>query len=50
MGGGTALRCTLNKFLEDKAFSEAENYAFILDGYLLNKRELFEKYNVRKLQ
>jgi len=45
-GGGTVLRSTLNKFLGDKAFSETENYVFVLDGYLLNKQELFEIHNV----
>lgn len=41
----TAIRQTLNKFLYDKCFEDTTDYIVILEGYLLNKRELFSKYN-----
>ena len=43
---GTAARQTLDKFLDDKAFSETEDFVVILEGYLLNKAELFKNYSV----
>ena len=45
MGGGTAQWQTLNKFLQDKAFEETEQLIIVAEGYLLNKAELFEKYD-----
>lgn len=39
-------RCTLNKFVKDKCFFQDNQYLVILEGYLLNKKELFQKYNV----
>lgn len=33
------------KFLDDKLFEETEEYAIILDGIILNKKELFRKYH-----
>ncbi len=40
----TAIRQTLNKFMMDKAFEETESLAVIVEGYLLNKKALFETY------
>lgn len=42
----TAKRNTLNKFMDDKAFSVTENAVLILDGVLLNKKQLLCQYNV----
>ena len=44
--GGTAARQSLNKFIDDKAFSETEDLIVIIEGYLLNKAELFKNYDV----
>jgi asparagine synthase (glutamine-hydrolysing) len=38
-------RHTINKFLEDKIFTETTNYIFILDGFIFNLSELKTKYN-----
>lgn len=38
-------RNTLNKFLLDKAFEETDELIVIVEGYLLNKTALFDKYN-----
>ena len=35
----------INKFSEDKVFSESDNLIIMLDGVILNKRELLEKYH-----
>lgn len=48
-GVGTAMRQTLNKFLDDKAFLETEDLIIILEGYLLNKTELFKMYGVTSI-
>ena len=45
LGGGIAQRQTLNKFIQDKAFEETEQRIIIAEGYLLNKAELFKKYD-----
>ena len=45
-GKGAVVRQTLNKFLQDKAFSETEDLVVVIEGYLLNKLELFKKYGV----
>ena len=42
----TILSSTLNKFLGDKALSSTQDAVCILEGYLLNKIQLFEKYGV----
>ena len=42
---GNIQRNTLNKFLHDKAFEETDELIVIVDGYLLNKTALFDKYN-----
>ncbi len=42
--GMTVKRHTLNKFMQDKPFEDTENGIFILDGFLLNKVELFAQY------
>ena len=44
LGNGTAQRQTLNKFLQDKAFEETDQFLIIAEGYLLNKTDLFGKY------
>lgn len=38
------LRETSNKFIEDKYFYEDNDYIFIIEGIILNKEELVEKY------
>lgn len=43
----TIKRNTLNKFMDDKAFKETENAIIVLDGYLLNKALLFQKYDAK---
>lgn len=43
---GVVERQTLNKFLEDKAFWETEDLVVVIEGYLLNKDELFKNYSV----
>ena len=42
----TLKRATLNKFMNDKTFSFLDDIIVILDGYLLNKKSLLEKYDV----
>lgn len=42
--GGSVQRQTLKKFLQDKAFEETDALIVIVEGYLLNKTILFEKY------
>lgn len=46
----SAYRKTLNKFMDDKLFLDTENYFCVIEGVLLNKREMFEEYNVNNLQ
>lgn len=46
---GVAIRQTLNKFLQDKAFEETERFLIIAEGYLLNKTSLFKEYNVTSI-
>ena len=41
---GTVKRSTLNKFMDDKAFYTDEKYIIVLDGYLLNKKDLLLQY------
>lgn len=43
--GLTAARNTLNKFMQDKALSETAEAITILEGFLLNKHTLFQKYH-----
>lgn len=43
---GTIIRHTLAKFMQDKAFVDTDDYIVILDGYLLNKKELLSQYGV----
>lgn len=43
---GIVKRSTLNKFMKDKAFYTDNKYMIVLEGYLLNKRELLIKYDV----
>ena len=38
-------RNTLNRFLDDKVFSENEKYIIIVEGVILNKKDLIQKYN-----
>jgi len=47
--GFTAERNTLNKFMQDKAFSETDEAVMIADGVLLNKADLFEKYRAESV-
>ena len=37
-------RNTLNKFMNDKTFQFADNMVIVVDGVILNKHHLFEKY------
>ncbi len=37
---------TLNKYMADKIFGQDEKYGYVLEGVLLNKKELFDKYHV----
>ena len=48
--GTTVKRNTLNKFMNDKAFAENDDYVVVSDGYILNKISLFEKYNVDSVE
>ena len=41
---GTVKRNTLNKFMNDKAFVENDDYIVVSDGFILNKNSMFEKY------
>ena len=41
---GTVKRNTLNKFMDDKAFYTDKKYIIVLDGYLLNKKDLLLQY------
>lgn len=43
---GTVKRNTLNKFMNDKAFAETDDYIIVSDGYILNKTSLFQQYCV----
>ena len=45
----TIWRYTLNKFMEDKAFCETDNYVLISEGVILNKTELMNEYNAKSL-
>lgn len=42
-------RNVLNKFLNDKLFFENDRVIVIIDGIILNKKELMEKYNCSSL-
>lgn len=42
--GITVKRQTLNKFMDDKIFDDNNDYLIVLEGYLLNKHDLLEKY------
>ena len=43
------VRNTLNKFMEDKFFGADDKHVLILEGYLLNKNSLFEKYGASSI-
>ena len=45
MPGWTVQRRTLDKFLNDKAFYQDDKGAVVTEGVLLNKDELFKRYN-----
>ena len=45
-GAGIVKRNTLNKFMNDKAFAETDDYVIVSDGFILNKISLFEQYGV----
>lgn len=45
--GATIRRHTLNRFLSDKAFSVSDRGAVVSEGVLLNKKELFNEYEVQ---
>jgi asparagine synthase (glutamine-hydrolysing) len=49
LSGGTVQRQTLNKFLLDKAFDENDELIVIVEGYILNKVELYKKYDVSSM-
>lgn len=42
--GKTIKRNTLNKFMNDKAFSQTNDFCVVSDGFILNKLSLFEQY------
>lgn len=42
----TLKRATLNKFMEDKTFYMSDKVFVVLEGYLLNIKALFKKYEV----
>ncbi len=46
----TAKRNTLNKFMQDKTLFENDDAVIALDGCLLNKKDLFEKYGVSSVE
>ena len=39
-------RATLNKFFDDKAFFQDDFYCIVVEGVLLNKTQLYNKYDV----
>lgn len=41
---------TLNKYKDDKIFGQDEKYGYVLEGVLLNKKELFDKYHVNSVK
>lgn len=45
----TVARNTLNKFMNDKVFLENNEFIVILEGYLLNKIDLFKEYGVLEM-
>lgn len=47
--GQTARRNTLNKFMQDKTLAQTAEAVTVLEGYLLNKRELFARYRVENV-
>ncbi len=46
----TAFRSTLRKFEQDKIFADNGTYCMILEGVLLNKQALFERYSVSDMK
>lgn len=46
----TVKRNTLNKFMNDKAFSETDDYIVVSEGCVLNKFSLFEQYNAESIE
>jgi len=46
----TVMSNTLNKFINDKAFFADKEYVYILEGVLLNKKELFKKYRADSIR
>lgn len=47
---GTFKRNTLDKFMNDKTLANVSDITIILDGYLLNKKELFQNYHVNSIE
>ncbi|AEX85655.1 hypothetical protein Marpi_1251 [Marinitoga piezophila KA3] len=43
-------RQTINKFLRDKPFYKGEDYVFLIEGVILNKVELINKYNLENFE
>lgn len=43
-------RHTLNKFMQDKSFTETADAVLILEGYLLNKKQLMADYQVDNVE
>ncbi len=41
---------TLNKYMDDKVFEQDDEYVYVLEGVLLNKKDLFEKYCVNSVK
>ncbi len=48
--GQTVARHTLKKFMADKAFCQDDDFVYVLDGVVLNKKALFEKYGADDMQ
>lgn len=42
-------RNTLNKFIDDKILIQDENFIIVTEGVILNKKQLFKKYNCSNL-
>ncbi|WP_254660828.1 hypothetical protein [Bacillus sp. FJAT-27225] len=44
---GKVIRNSIKKFTRDKVFCSKGNKCFVLDGVILNKHELFKKYDIQ---
>lgn len=47
---GSVQRHTLAKFMQDKSFAETADAVLIMEGYVLNKQQLFSEYRVSSME